>query len=123
MREEEKGEEEEDERNGGVENNVSGELGPLWPVTYREERENALFVWPKIIVVKMWVPRYSPIAQCFKHKGTFILKYIIIQHHFHKLGKMEAFKLFVLQSMEDLRKEVKGKRKKKMREMGELKIT
>ena len=67
---------------------MSEELGPLWPVTYREERENAIFVWTKIIVVKMWVPRYGTIAQCFKHKGTFILMYITIQHHFHRLGKI-----------------------------------
>ena len=61
---------------------------PIWPATYRGERKVAfLFVWPKMKVVKMWVPMYGPIAQCFKHKGTFILKYIIIQHHFHKLGK------------------------------------
>ena len=85
----ERKEEEGDERDEGKnENNVS-DLGTLiWSVTNREVRENALFVWPKMIGVKMWVPRYGPIAQCFKHKGTFILMYIIIQHHFHKLGKI-----------------------------------
>ena len=60
----------------------------IWPVTYRGERNVALFVWPKIIVVKMWVPRYGPIAQCFKHKGTFALMYIIMHHHFYKLEKI-----------------------------------
>ena len=28
-----------------------------------EERECKLFMWPKMIVVKMWVPKYGPIAQ------------------------------------------------------------
>ena len=43
-----------------------------WPI-YREEREMLyFFVWPKIIVVKMWVLMYGPIAQCFKYIGTLI---------------------------------------------------
>ena len=53
-----------------------GKLSPPWSVK-SEERECVLFV-SKMIVVKMWVPRYGPIAQCFKHKCTFILMYIII---------------------------------------------
>ena len=61
----------------------------IWPATYRKERENVIyFVWSKMLVGRMWVPRYDPIAQCFKHEGTFILMYIIKQHHFHKLLKI-----------------------------------
>ena len=65
-----------------------GKLGP--PLAgYKERREKCyVFVWPKMIVVRMWVPRYGPIAQCFKHKGTFILMYIIIKYHFLTLGKI-----------------------------------
>ena len=51
------------------------------------------FVWPKMIVVKMWVPKYGPIAQCFKHIGTFIPMYIIIQHYIHKLEKNDILKI------------------------------
>ena len=41
-----------------------------------------------MIVVKMWVPKYGPIAQCFKHVGTFIPRYTIIKYHFLTLGKI-----------------------------------
>ena len=87
---EREGEEEEwkKKRMRGVKITWVGDLGPLWPATYREERENVLFLWSKMIVVKMWVPKYGPIAQCFKHNGTFILMYIIMHHHFHKLEKI-----------------------------------
>ena len=55
----------------------------IWPVIKGGERKCCIFVWPKMIVVKMWVLRYGPIAQSFKHIGTFIPRYIIIEYHFH----------------------------------------
>ena len=30
------------------------------------EKLHFLFMWPKMKVVKMWVPRYGPITQSFK---------------------------------------------------------
>ena len=43
-----------------------GNGSPLMASYTSEERESELFVWPKMIVVKMWVPKCGPIAQCFK---------------------------------------------------------
>ena len=53
---------------------------PLVAGYKRDERESvAIFVWPKMIVGKIWVPKYGPIAQYFKFIGTFIPKYTIIK--------------------------------------------
>ena len=68
--------------------NVNGEW-ILFVAGYKGRREKVLyFVWPKMIVVKMWVPKYGPIAQCFKHVGTLIPRYTIIKCHFLTLGKI-----------------------------------
>ena len=60
----------------------------LWSVIISEERDSELFVWPKMIVVKMWVLRYGPIAQCFKHICIIIPRYIIIIYRFLTFGKI-----------------------------------
>ena len=47
---------------------------------YREEREMLQFLFGlKMIVGKIWVPKDSPIAQCFKYIGTIIPRYTIIK--------------------------------------------
>ena len=57
-------------------------------ISEERERERALFVWPRMIVINMWVPRYGPIVQYFKHVGTFMPRYTIIKYHFLILGKI-----------------------------------
>ena len=54
----------------------------------REDTERVIFVWPKIIVDKMWVSRYGPIAQCFKYVGTFTPRYTLIKYNFLTFGKI-----------------------------------
>ena len=64
----------------GNENNVRG-LEPLFGRPLLARRECVLyFVWSKMIVVKMWIPKYGLIAQSFKHIGTLIPMYTIVQH-------------------------------------------
>ena len=76
-------------RDGEKMKNVSKGFKPLLDcyISEERERERILFVWPKMIVGKMWVPRYGPIAQCFKHIGIFILRYTIIKYNFLTFGK------------------------------------
>ena len=63
---------------------------PLMASHYREEREmHNLFVCSKIKGTKQKGPTcMGQFAQCFKHVGTLIPRYIIIKYHFVTLEKI-----------------------------------